>query len=289
MSRSQILIVVAAIVLVAVIFFLPKVVVNEEDKAGFANGETAAALPEGHSEDDGHDHGATEGASPAGAHMAATPEQLMELATARAKYNKATEDQARMRLASELAAAYATANKHDSAGYYYQVAAEARGGEKSYKKAGDAYYEAFTFATTQERAGELGAKAREMYEQVLKNNPSDLDAKTNIAMTYIASTNPMQGITLLREVIATDPNNEKALFNLGILSIQSGQYDKAAERFQKLVEVNPKHVEGTFYLAVSLAETGKNAEAKALFNKVKGMSNDPALAASVDEYLAKLN
>lgn len=288
MSRSQILIVVAAIVLVAVMFFLPKVIVNEEDKGNFAKGETAAATPEGHSEDDGHNHGPAEGAT-ADAHTTASPEQLMELTTTRALYNKATDTQARMRLATELADAYATASKYDSAGYYYELAAEARGGEKSYKKAGDAYYEAFSFAASQERASELGAKAREMYEQVLKNNPSELDAKTNLAMTYIASTNPMQGITLLREVIASDPNNEKALFNLGILSIQSRQYDRAVERFRKLVSVNPANLEGTFYLAVSLAETGETEEAKALFNKVKGMSNDPALAASVDEYLAKLN
>lgn len=289
MSRSQILIVVAAIVLVAVMFFLPKVVVNEEDKGGFAKGETAAAASaEGHSPDDGHDHGAEEGAT-AEAHAAATPVQLMELSTTRARYNKATDTQARMLLATDLAEAYATASQYDSAGYYFEEAAEARGGEKSYKKAGDAYYEAFTFATTQERGVELGAKAREMYEQVLKNNPSELDAKTNVAMTYIASTNPMQGITLLREVLASNPNHEKALFNMGILSIQSGQYDKAEERFQKLVEVNPKHVEGTFYLALSLANTGKGEEAKTLFTKVKSMSNDPALAASVDEELAKLN
>ncbi|MDX5423214.1 MAG: tetratricopeptide repeat protein [Hymenobacteraceae bacterium] len=288
MSRSQILIVVAAIALVAAMFFLPKVVVNDDDKDAIAKGETTAAIPEGHSEDDGHDHGAPAGA-PADVHMTATPEQMMELSTARAKYNKATDAQSRTRLAPELAAAYATAHKYDSAGYYYEVAANARGGEKSYKKAGDAYYEAFTFAATQERANELGSKARAMYEQVLKNNPSDLDAKTNVAMTYIASTNPMQGITLLREVIASDPNNQKALFNLGILSIQSNQYDKAVERFEKLISVNPEHVEGTFYLAVSLAETGQNERAKALFNKVKEMSSDPALAASVDEYLARLN
>ncbi len=269
-------------------FFLPKVVVNEEDKAGLASTEAAAgASAEGHSPDDGHDHGA-EGAA-AAAHATATPEQLMELSTARAKYNKATDTQARMLLATELADAYATASQYDSAGYYYEQAAEARGGEKAYKKAGDAYYEAFTFATTQESAGELGAKARAMYEQVLKNNPSELDAKTNVAMTYIASNSPMQGITLLREVLASNPNHEKALFNMGILSIQSGQYDKAAERFRKLVEVNPQHVEGTFYLALSLANTGQGEEAKALFNKVKSMSDDPALAASVDEELAKLN
>jgi tetratricopeptide (TPR) repeat protein len=78
------------------------------------------------------------------------------------------------------------------------------------------------------------------------------------------------------------------LFNLGILSVQSRQYDKAVERFQELVEVNPEHVEGTFYLAVSLAETGKKEEAIRNFNKVKKMSSDPALTASVDEYLAKM-
>ncbi len=295
MKRAQILVLVAAIALAAVMFFLPKVVVNEDDKQSFEKGETAA-VPAGHSEDDGHDHGtepapgapATATTSADAAHMTATPEQLLELATARAKYNKATDGQTKSRLAGELAAAYATASKFDSAGYYYEIAAKARPGEKSYKRAGDQYFQAFTFAATQERANELGAKARQMYEQVLKNNPSDLDSKTNTAMTYIASENPMQGIMLLREVITADPDNEKALFNLGVLSMQSNQYDKAEERFRKLVSVNPNHIEGTFYLAVSLAETDKKEEAVALFNKVKTMSKDPALITSVDEYLARL-
>lgn len=272
-------------------FFLPKVVVTKEDQDTLANGETTA-LPAGHSEDDGHDHGAapaaTTDASADGVHATATPEQMLELATVRGRYNKATDAQAKALLANELAAAYANASKFDSAGYYYEIAATARPGEKSYRKAGDQYFEAFTYAATQQRASELGGKARKMYEQVLKNNPTDLDAKTNVAMTYIASENPMQGITLLREVISADPKNQKALFNLGILSVQSGQWDKAVERFQELVDVNPEHVEGTFYLGVSLAEVGKKEEAKRIFNKVKTMSSDPALNTSVDEYLAKL-
>ncbi|PKV62507.1 tetratricopeptide repeat protein [Pontibacter ramchanderi] len=287
MSRAQILILVIAIALAAGMFFLPKVVVTKDDSTVAA--EQASALPDGHSEDDGHDHGpAPATAAAEGVHSMATPEQLMELATVRARYNKASDAKTRGLLANELAAAYAAASKFDSAGYYYELAAEARPGEKTYRKAGDQYFEAFTYAATQQRASEMGGKARKMYEQVLKNNPSDMDAKTNVAMTYIASENPMQGITLLREVISADPKNQKALFNLGILSVQSGQWDKAAERFQELVTVNPDHVEGTFYLAVSLAETGKKEEAIRTFNKVKTMSSDPALIASVDEYLAKL-
>lgn len=286
MSRSQIMILVAAIALAAVLFFLPKVVVTK-DEAPVANTETSG-MAEGHSEDDGHGHGAEQGAPADGVHTTATPEQLMELATARARFNKATDVKTRALLANELAAAYASASKFDSAGYYYEIAADARPGEKNYRKAGDQYFEAFTYAATQQRATELGGKARKMYEQVLKNNPSDLDAKTNVAMTYIATENPMQGVTLLREVISADPKNQKALFNLGILSIQSRQYDKAAERFQHLVEINPEHVEATFYLGVSLAEIGKKEEAIRTFNKVKTMSSDPALNTSVDEYLAKL-
>jgi tetratricopeptide (TPR) repeat protein len=285
MSRAQILILVAAIALAAGMFFLPKVVVTKDNSS--TAGQTAA-LPEGHSEDDGHDHGPAPAAAADGPHTMATPEQLMELATVRARYNKASDAKTRGLLAAELGAAYAAASKFDSAGYYYELAAEARPGEKSYRKAGDQYFEAFTYAATQQRASEMGGKARNMYEKVLKNNPSDMDAKTNVAMTYIASESPMQGITLLREVIAEDPKNQKALFNLGILSVQSGQWDKAEERFRELVEVNPNHVEGTFYLAVSLAETGKKQEAIQTFNKVKTMSSDPALTASVDEFLAKL-
>ena len=107
-------------------------------------------------------------------------------------------------------------------------------------------------------------------------------------MAYMASDNPVQGVTLLREVLAANPRNEKALYNLGILSIQSNQYDKAVERFQELVKVNPENVNGQFYLGVSLAQTGAKEEARAAFTKAKSLSSDPSLAASVDEELSKL-
>ncbi len=287
MTRSQIILIVIAITLVVGMFFLPKFVVNDEDKENLAENNTESTIPEGHSADDGHGHG-EEAAANDGPHASASPDQLMKLTTVRARYNKTTDEQQRVLLAAELAEAYAGALKFDSAGYYYETIAQARPGERTYKKAGDSYFDAFTFAATQERANELGIKARTMYEQVLKNNPADLDAKTNVAMTYIASSNPMQGITMLREVLSANPNHEKALYNLGILSMQSGQYDKAAERFEHLVEVNPNHLEGNFNLAVSLAESGRKEEAKVLFNKIKTMKDDPALVASVDEYLARL-
>ena len=159
---------------------------------------------------------------------------------------------------------------------------------QNWQQAADAYFQAFSFAATDERVKLLGGKARELYAKVLKDQPGNLDAKTNLGMAYMASDNPVQGVTYLREVLEADPRNEKALYNMGILAVQSNQYDKAVKRFQDLVKVNPKNVNGQFYLGVTLAHTGAKEEAKAAFLTAKSLSADPTLAASVDEEIAKL-
>lgn len=298
MSRSQILLVAGAAIVVVLMFLLPKVIINKEEKNNFAPNAGSAGTEqmapvadhdpnhEGHEE---HEQAATSPAPDMGApHVVASPEQQREINVLLVQYNREQAGGERVKLASELGTKYATISKHDSAGYYYEEVAKIRPTEKNFQLAGDQYFEAFSFAANPQRAQQLSAKTREMYEGVLRNNPSNTDAKTNVAMTYIASESPMQGIQLLREVLTTDPRNEKALFNMGILSIQSNQYDKAVERFQTLVEVNPRHVNGNFYLGVALAEAGRKQEAEKVFKRVKELDQDPALLASVDEYLDRL-
>ncbi|MFC5270568.1 tetratricopeptide repeat protein [Adhaeribacter terreus] len=290
MSRSQIVVIVVALVLVIGMFFLPKVVINKDDKKADLTGATAnrdkAATEEDHS---GHDHAPGEHPSdePA-AHTAASKEQLQEIATLRNRFEIEQDANVKVSLAAELGQKYQQISKFDSAGYYYETVASIKPTEQNFEKAGDQYFEAFSFAATEERTKFLSEKVQAMYDKVLKANPDNLDAKTNLAMTYIAGPAPMKGIALLREVLEKDPNNEKAIYNMGYLSLQSRQFDKAADRFRKLVELDPKNVNGNFYLGVSLAETGKKAEAIEVFKKVKTLKNDPELHASVDEYLKKL-
>lgn len=286
--------VIAALALIIGMFFLPRVIINK-NKQGALSGQAGAARDKGaapvvgEESHEGHAHAPGEGHDDTEvAHTEATPKQLSELRTLRHQYTLEKDGASRVKLANQLGEKYAAISKFDSAGYFYEQAAVIRPGETAYKKAADQYFEAFSFSATEERSKQLGEKARALYEKVLQNNPSNLDAKTNIAMTYIASEAPMQGIVLLREVIATDPNNEKALFNLGILSIQSNQYDKAVERFEHLVSINPKHVQGNFYLGVSLAGSGKKQEAEAALKKAKTLSDDPGFLASVDNELSKL-
>jgi tetratricopeptide (TPR) repeat protein len=227
------------------------------------------------------------GATAAAPHTQATAAQRKELSTLLTQY-RAAPAAGKLQVATSLAARYATVQRFDSAGYYLATVAAAKPSEKAWQQAADAYFQAYSFAASADRKKMLGDRARELYDNVLHANPDNLDAKTNLGMAYMSSDNPVKGIGLLREVLEQDPKNQKVLYNLGILAIQSNQYDKAVERFAQLVQVNPKNVEGQFYLGVSLARTNRAAAATAAFQKAKSLSDDPALAASVDEELAKL-
>ncbi len=246
-----------------------------EASSGPRPAETATAGP------------AEAGATAAAPHTQATAAQRRVLDELLAQYQAAPAAQ-RAEVAKKLAAGYTTVQRFDSAGYYLATVAQAQPGEKAWQQAADAYFEAYSFASSEERKKMLGGKARELYDKVLAANPNNLDAKTNLGMAYMSSDNPVKGISLMREVLEQDPKNEKVLYNLGVLAIQSNQLDKAAERFAQLIKVNPNNVEGQFYLGVTLARTNRAAEAKAAFQKAKSLSKDPALAASVDEELAKL-
>lgn len=288
-TSHQLLVLAVALALVAGLFLLPKVIVKPKESKGdlaqnaARTGNRDAAAPGTSSVE-----GAAAGGTPEQPHMPVSAEQRRELNQLLVKYKTEKDFVAKLRTATELAVKYKAVQKPDSAGYYYEQVALTRPGEQAWRRAADEYFEAFSFATTEDRAKAFSAKARELYERVLKNNPENLDAKTNLGMAFMASDNPVQGVTLLREVLATDPRNEKALYNLGVLSIQSNQYDRAVERFEELVKYHPKNVNGQFYLGVALAQTGAKEEAKAAFTKAKGLSNDPGLAASVDEQLQKL-
>ena len=299
-AAHQLVILAIALALVGGLFVLPKGVVKPKESRSELSSDAAktANRDGGGSATNGSKTEASSGPVPASAtenngpnaapHTTATPVQRKELARLLAEYKAAPDAAARAAVATTLARSYNGVERFDSAGYYLEQVARARPSAQNWQQAADAYFQAFSFAATDERVKLLGGKARELYAKVLKDEPGNLDAKTNLGMAYMASEDPVQGVTLLREVLAVDPRNEKALYNMGILAVQSNQFDKAVVRFQDLVKVNPKNVNGQFYLGVTLARTGAKEAAKAAFLTAKSLSPDPALAASVDEEIAKM-
>ena len=282
MLKKKILVGGIAVVAAIVLFTLPRVVVdNEEGGDNLASGRDGTAGVE------------TEEA--AGTSAAGTPhlpeiseDALAEINQLRENYQNNENTEKSTIFADSLISAFARNEWYDSAAFYAGQLAEASETDSSFKQALDLYYQAFTFALDESRARTLGKKVRYYGEAMLRKNPAALEAKSQMAMTYLTTAEPMKGIQMLREVVAEDENNELALYNLGLLSMQSGQYDKAVDRFGRVVELNPDHLQAQFFLGVSYFETGKKKKARKQFERIKTLSDDPEVLANADNYLNKL-
>lgn len=190
--------------------------------------------------------------------------------------------------ADSLQSLYTQAGQFDSAATYGAIAATFFNTTESFLKAGSSYYAAYTFAMEAEKQKDLAKNTREWLGRAIDADPKNYDARIKVAMTYLSTGGPMQGIRQLRDVLKEDPKNELGLFNMGMLSVQSGQNSKAIDWLKQLAEVNPRHVQGQLLLGVAYMNDGKNAEARQQFEKVKKMDNDPAVQATVDSYLKDL-
>ena len=190
--------------------------------------------------------------------------------------------------ADSLAGIYLKSNLLDSAEYFSDLILKKNGSVSSQKKAGELYFRIFGISSDSERTTRVADKAAKCFERILEDG-EDPDIQANLAMTKVVSSNPMQGIMMLRGILEENPENETALYNLGLLSMQSGQYEKAVERFEKLMTIDGANIQAGFYLAVSYFEEGDMENAKNWFEKIKTESSDPAILNSADQYLKQLN
>lgn len=264
LKSHRILLLVVAFALVLALYFLPRSVVRNTDRTITSD---SAVMPQ-----DPHK----------------APSELQELIRkVRGSWLSAASAEKNAIFADSLSGLYAKSGRLDSAAWFAEQAVAFFNNVESWKKAGEAYYQAYTFAVNEQKQQELAEKARQYLNKVLKKEPGNLDVKCQLAMTYL-STSPMQGVTMLREVLAADPENQTALFNLGMLSVQSRQYQLAVERLEKLLEINPTHTQGRLLLGVAYMNTGNRKKAREQFLIIKQADPDPAVQATVDSYLKDL-
>jgi tetratricopeptide (TPR) repeat protein len=283
MQKSFIVIIVIALATIGGLYSLPKVVVNNEKKtlqqpekenaAATANRDKnvkadAPAVSENHSE-------------------SLNAEQQKVISDLKAVYTNAN-GKSKIKSADELILQFVKYNRYDSAAHYAEEIVKIESSENNLMKAGGLYYEAFTYALQGDKTAKMGEKTREIYQKVLDKNPNNLLAKTNMAMTYTATQTPMQGIMMLRDVIAKEPDYEPALFSLGILSIRSNQFGKAVDRFKQILKNNPSNSKAALNLGYCLAELDRKEEAKPILEQVLAKSNDPQEKAAANEILSKI-
>jgi tetratricopeptide (TPR) repeat protein len=188
-----------------------------------------------------------------------------------------------------LAAIWDGAGVPGMAARCFQQKAQKVGGEKNWVNAAFRFFDAFKAASDSTESSWFVSKAIESYDQVLKINPSNLNAKTDLGILYAEATDqPMRGITLLREVVTENPLHENAQMNLGFLSMKSGQYDKAIERFNMVLQINRSRIDAHVYLGEAYLQKGNPDSAIVNFEIFKNLSNDQDLINQIDQYIAEI-
>jgi len=201
---------------------------------------------------------------------------------------KNADEQSKLALYKQLAQKWDDVNMATPSAFYKELVAQTESTYENWVVAGDQLTTAYQ--TTQDSTSQpaLVQKAITAYQAALKLNPASLDAKTGLGTAYVSGTpNPMQGITLLLDVVKQDPKNIKANTNLGLFAMRSGQFDKAVTRFKTVIEQKPDP-EAWFYLATSYENLGQNKDAILAYEKSKELAANPGLSDFVDQKIQAL-
>ena len=265
MLKTRIILIVVCAVTVWLIFQLPKSVVENE-----------AALKESKPEESNT------------VHVTVDVQLQTQINTLRLRLSESIDNRNSAIFADSLANLYQKATRYDSAAWYTEQANAFFETTESILKTGEAYFKAFSFALDNTKRNEMAGKARTYLQKALDANPHNLDVKTKMALTYIGTSTPMQGITMLREVLDEDPKFQPALFNMGMLSVQSGQYSRAIDWLTQLLEVDAEDIQGNLLLGVAYSGNGETEKARKQFEKVKKLDSDPAVQQQADAYLKDL-
>ena len=261
MSKVQLILSILAVGLVVVLFQLPRSVVENEQ------------LQE---------------VTPTSNHSLEIPQQIQdEIIELRTLLKNEKSSDKKANFALSLAMRYLDYGILDSAAQYAERI-ESWEGEFS-EKASEIYFIAYERSLLAEEGVKFAEKANRIITQLLDKDPDNLFLKNRLAMTLVASENPMSGINMLREVIAQDPQNRQGLMNLGLLAIQSGQFERAKERFETLTSLDTADYESKLYLAVTMIETNKPLQARLLLEEILAAQDSiPAIKMMAGDYLNSL-
>ena len=134
-------------------------------------------------------------------------------------------------------------------------------------------------------------QAKDLYERSLKINPNNDSTKVGLGACYLfgnISTNPMEGIALIREVVQRDSANVYAQLTLVKASILSGQFDKGITRLQTVIRIEPQNIEAHLLLADLYERTGEKKEAVKWYEKSLQLIEQPEIRQAIKDRIGAL-
>jgi outer membrane protein len=104
------------------------------------------------------------------------------------------------------------------------------------------------------------------------------------AVSLLESSNPMEGIFMLRDIVEKDPKNTEAIYYLGDLSLQTGQYENAIKRFNQILSIDSSDKKAYLQLGISYYGLNDYNKADSLFQIVRDL-NDSTLIKDLNIFL----
>lgn len=190
---------------------------------------------------------------------------------------------------SELGELYYKMDKPLAVVYYMTKQAEADNSASSYLQAGDYGSMLIQTAPDEKARNFLGANIIRCYEKAVALDSSSIDNKLRLAGAYLENSGqPMQGVSILMNIIDRDSNHIGALLMLGRFGIVSGQFDKAIARLEKVLYLRPQNSEALLLMAEAYNSKGdKNRAIEYLERCQKSVSN-PELKKEIENHIESI-
>ncbi len=173
---------------------------------------------------------------------------------------------------------------------YAKDKAELSGKMDDYMMAGQRFMQVGEFLKPEDKPWAYD-EAKQIYIKILQTNPENIDAQIDLASCWMMAPdpqNPMQGVLMLKDIVAKDSTNTRAILQLGHFSVLSGQFSKAIERFQQALKIDPKLDEAYFYIGDTYAKMGDMENAEKYLLQYRGLLKDEEVKIQLDIYLEDL-
>lgn len=176
-----------------------------------------------------------------------------------------------------------------AAWYQQQKAEKNNGAANDWAKAGERWWSSVRFVKKESDHPALYESALHCFSKALELDPENISAKVGMGVCYVeATTEPMKGITLLKEVLEKDSTNVDALLNLGMFAERSQQYDKAIERYNTILRHHPEYITIWLQIAEVYEAKGDMKMVQLILEKYLELETDPVMRNDIENYLNKL-
>ena len=97
------------------------------------------------------------------------------------------------------------------------------------------------------------------FQSVLRLEPRNIAALSNLGVIYSRTNRADQAITVYRQALKVSPDDTALLLNLGLVYLRKQDHSRALPLFERIVAIDPQHLQARQLLAVCRAYAGQLA------------------------------